>query len=344
MLATMVACSTLILVACDKISEEEFSQTMTEAKGRKILIIGSVNADHVLRVKEFPGAGQTVKGESYRIIPGGKGANQAVASARTGGNVSLMACVGDDEFGSEMIKLFQKDQINTSLLEAVQGVHSGVALIFVDKQGENRIGISAQANAALSPESIKLKQKEILAHDYLLMQLEIPEESVIQAAQLAFETGIRVVLNPAPAKPLPDKLLALVNIITPNQSEAEVLTGVSVESEDDAEKAAQILHKKGIETVIITMGGKGAFVSDGKQSRLITGFQVTVRDTTAAGDTFNGALLVALAEGAAIETAVRFANAAAAISVTCEGAQPSIPLREEVETFLSSNSLPVSAK
>ncbi|WP_263081688.1 ribokinase [Endozoicomonas sp. Mp262] len=313
-------------------------------RGQEILVIGSVNADHVMQVNTLPCAGETVHSSSYCIIPGGKGANQAVASARLGGRVKLMACVGDDDFGFEIIRQFKKENINVSLLEQIQGKHSGIALIFVDSKAENCIGISPQANEHLSPERIKFRQQEVEEAAYMLVQFEIPLESIYRAITIASSKGTRVVCNPAPANKLSDEILVGIDIITPNQTEAEILTGISVADEEGARKAANWLHEKGIETVIITLGQMGAFLSSQGRRDVIEGFTVPARDTTAAGDTFNGALVVALAEGQAMDSAVRFANAAAAIAVTREGAQPSIPSRAEVESFITTNILPLPAK
>ncbi|MGI9281753.1 MAG: ribokinase [Endozoicomonas sp.] len=302
---------------------------------KQILVLGSVNADHVLKVDAFPRPGETVTGSRYEVIPGGKGANQAVASARLGGNTHFLACVGQDAFGREIVDKFAEDGINTSLVEQVEGVNTGVALIFVDERAENCIGIAAEANAALTPERVLEKKAEIAGADYLLMQLETPEASILEAAKVARSTGVTVVLNPAPARPLSDEILANVNMITPNQTEAEVLTGVAVNDSNSACQAALVLHDKGISTVVITMGKMGALISDQAGARIVPSFEVSATDTTAAGDTFNGALLVKLAEGMDIDSAARFANAAAGISVTRRGAQTSIPGRDETEQFLA---------
>ncbi|WP_062266863.1 ribokinase [Endozoicomonas arenosclerae] len=302
---------------------------------KQILVLGSVNADHVLKVDAFPRPGETVTGSRYDVIAGGKGANQAVASARLGGNTHFLACVGQDAFGREIVDKFAEDGIDTSLVEQVEGVNTGVALIFVDGRAENCIGIAAEANAALTPERVKDKKAEIAGADYLLMQLETPEASILEAAKVAQSTGVTVVLNPAPARPLSDELLASIDMITPNQTEAELLTGVAVNDSDSAREAATILHEKGISRVVITMGRLGAFISDEAGARIIPSFEVSATDTTAAGDTFNGALLVKLAEGESIDSAARFANAAAGISVTRSGAQTSIPGRNETELFLA---------
>lgn len=298
---------------------------------RKILVIGSINADHVVRLNHFPSPGETVHGNNYQIIPGGKGANQAVACARLGGQVALLSAIGDDEIGSAMAKNFSFEKIDASGVEVIKGMTTGVALIFVNSEGENVISICSGANAGLTPDKIDRAREVIAGADYLLMQLEIPMASVSRAVSLAKKSGTRVILNPAPAQPLPDGLLAGVSILTPNQTEAELLTGVRIKSVDDAAMAADILHRKGVGTVIITMGSAGAYVSDENLRGLIVGVAVEAKDTTAAGDTFNGALAVGLSEGMMLAEAVVFANRCAAISVTRVGAQSSIPLRGEVD-------------
>lgn len=299
---------------------------------KKIVVLGSVNADHVLDVQSFPTPGETKVGSNYRVVAGGKGANQAVACARLGGAMQFIACVGDDTEGHGTIASLARDGMDTSNIEVIKNGRTGVALIFVNREGENCIGISAEANAELTPEKVQQNQALIANADYLLMQLEVPVESVTLAAEIARKSQTQVILNPAPAlKSFPDKLLHYIDMITPNQTEAEILTGVCVNSEEDAERAAALLHEHGIKVVIITMGSSGAYVSGPSGKRMISGRAVKVLDTTAAGDTFNGALVVALAQGRELDDAVNFANAAAAISVTKAGAQPSIPWRYEIE-------------
>ncbi|OED41526.1 ribokinase [Endozoicomonas sp. (ex Bugula neritina AB1)] len=309
---------------------------------KTILVLGSVNADHVLKVSSFPRPGETITGSGYEIIPGGKGANQAVACARLGGKTRFKACIGQDAFGNEIISKFAEDDIDTSLIDQIEDVNTGVALIFVDTHAENCIGISAEANGYLNAERVAKNSHHIADADYLLMQLETPEEAIYAAAKAGKAGNTEVVLNPAPARPLPDDILACVDMITPNQTEAEVLTGVPVQTPENAQKAAAVLHEKGIKTVVITMGKQGAMISV-KQSgqvecQMVSSYRVEATDTTAAGDTFNGAMLVALSEGKNLLDAVQFGNASAAISVTRSGAQTSIPVREEVERFLASQS------
>lgn len=297
---------------------------------KKILVLGSINADHVMLVEQFPRPGETVAGSSYSIFAGGKGANQAVACSRLGGRTSLIANVGDDEVGRGMVEQFKKNGVDTSLVEKLENEKTGIALILVDEQAENVIGIYSGANAAISPEKIKSHEDSIEQSDYLLTQLEIPLESIITAASLGCKHQTKVILDPAPAHELSEQLLSCIDIITPNQTEAEVLTGINVKDAESAASAASILHSRGVNTVIITMGSNGAYLSSPDESCLIPGKEVTPLDTTAAGDTFNGALLAGLSKGMAMTDAIRFANQSAAIAVTRIGAQTSIPYLSEV--------------
>ncbi|MFM1705048.1 ribokinase [Aeromonas salmonicida] len=300
----------------------------------RLVVLGSVNADHVLRVPHFPRPGETLTGHSYQVVPGGKGANQAVAAARLGAPVSFIARIGDDAIGQQMRQGFEQDGIDVSAVELDETLPTGIAIIYVSDEGENSIGISAEANGALSPAMVKRHEAMIADAHTLLLQLEVPLESVFEAAKLARSHGTRVVLNPAPARLLPAELLALVDLITPNQTEAELLTGVKVSDEASAALAADRFHQMGISDVMITLGSQGVYCSNARQQQLIPGFRVEAVDTTAAGDTFNGALLAAELAGADFNAAVRFAHGAAALSVTKFGAQSSIPSKVEVDAFL----------
>lgn len=300
-----------------------------------LVVLGSINADHILNLETFPTPGETVTGNQYQVAFGGKGANQAVAAGRSGANIAFIACTGDDDTGERVRKQLASDNIDVAPVSVVEGESTGVALIFVNAEGENVIGIHAGANAALTTERVEAQRAIISGADALLMQLESPVESVLAAAKIAHENHTTVVLNPAPARVLSDELLALVDIITPNETEAEKLTGIRVENDDDAARAAGALHDKGIGTVIITLGSRGVWVSANGKGRRVPGFKVKAIDTIAAGDTFNGALVTALLEGRAMDEAIRFAHAAAAIAVTRKGAQPSVPWRKEIDEFLS---------
>lgn len=303
---------------------------------KKLTVLGSVNADHVISVPHFAQPGETVMGNHYHIAYGGKGANQAVAAARLGAKVDFIACIGEDEIGQAMKKAFAQDGINTQSVLAIANQMTGIAMIQVAESGENSIIISAGANAHLTEQVVAKFANNINQADALLMQLETPLSAVILAAKLAKRANTKVILNPAPAQALPDELLTQLDMITPNETETEILTGIKVVDEKSAAQAAQVFHQKGIESVLITLGAKGVYVSQqGKTGEIVAGFRVQAKDTTAAGDTFNGALLTALLEDKPLAQAIRFAHAAAAISVTRQGAQPSIPTRKETLEFLA---------
>lgn len=303
---------------------------------KRIVVVGSSNTDMIIKVPHVPVPGETIIGGRFSMAAGGKGANQAVAAARAGGDVTLIARVGDDMFGEQAKEGFAKDNINVEHVLSDKGAPSGVALIFVGEDGENSIAVASGANANLSVSDIESASDCISSADILIMQLETPLETVRKAGSIASGGGVRVILDPAPAQPLSDDILKEVSILTPNESEAEILTGIKVQTEDDAGAAAEVLMAKGVETVIVTMGTKGAFVVTADCREFVAGFNVKAVDATAAGDTFNGALAVALAEGKALREATLFANAAAALSVTKLGAQPSAPTREEINKFLGS--------
>ena len=302
-----------------------------------IVVIGSSNTDMVIKASHLPQPGETILGGTFFMNAGGKGANQAVAAARLGGSVLFIAKTGYDIFGKQALELFEKEGINTSHILRDRHEPSGVALITVDDNGENCIVVAPGANATLNPENMNSVREKIENASLILMQLETPVETVEYVAGLALSKGVKFILNPAPAAKLSDELLEKISIITPNQKEAEMLTGLRVSDESSAKRAAIFLNKKGIGTVIITMGASGAFVLHENGYKMIDGHKVKVADTTAAGDVFNGALVVALSEGKKVEDAVTFACKAAAISVTRLGAQASAPYRKEVENFELAN-------
>lgn len=307
---------------------------------KKILVVGSSNTDLIIKVPEIPRPGETLLGGQFQTFPGGKGANQAVAAARAGGEVVFIASVGDDSYGAEAIKGYKQDNINTEDIKVCKGVPSGIAMITVSHKGENAITVASGANGELTASDLEEAEEPFAEADYMLVQLETPIETVLKAVELCAEFQTRVILNPAPAAELPDEILGKVHIITPNETEAEKLTGTVVTDEASAALAADALHQRGIQTVIITMGSKGAFLSDpttGKRA-LVPGFSVKAVDTTAAGDVFNGQLAVSLAEGLVLEEAILEAHAAAALSVQKLGAQSSIPRREETNSFLKEQS------
>jgi len=300
----------------------------------RIVVIGSSNTDMIIRLDRIPRPGETVLGGEFVTAAGGKGANQAVGAARAGGNVTFIARVGQDMFGDQAVAGFRRDRINTDFVLRDKAAPSGVALIFVAKDGENSIAVAGGANARLSPADVKKAKAAIASARVLVMQLETPLEAVQAAAELAAEAGVGVILNPAPARPLPDRLIRLVSILTPNETEAELLTGIGVNNDVTAAKAADRLLAKGVPAVILTLGVRGALVATKEGKQLVAGFKVRPVDTTAAGDIFNGALAVAWAEGKPLAEAARFANAAGALSVTKLGAQPSAPTRKAIERLL----------
>lgn len=300
-----------------------------------ILVVGSSNTDMIIRLDRIPQPGETILGGEFAIAAGGKGANQAVAAARAGGRVTFIARVGRDMFGDQAIAGFRKDRIDVRYIVRDSTTPSGVALIFVAKDGENSIAVAGGANARLTPANVKKARQAITSAALLILQLETPLETVKAAAHLAAQAGASIILNPAPARPLPDSLLKHVSILTPNEHEAEVLTGIKVKNEAAASKAAAALRARGVQTVIITLGARGAFMADQDRMQMVSGFKVQAVDTTAAGDVFNGTLAVSLAEGQELTRAVRFANAAAAISVTRMGAQLSAPTRREIDRFVN---------
>ncbi len=300
----------------------------------KIVVVGSSNTDMILKTDRLPKPGETVIGGEFSTAAGGKGANQAVAAARAGGEVSLVARVGSDVFGSQAIEGFMQDNIDVSHVSKDPHLPSGVALIFVDRQGENSIAVASGANEKLSPQDVHTASNILAAADVIVMQLEIPIDTVRKVVAIAAQAGVRVILNPAPAQPLDEEILGKVSVLTPNESEAEQLTGITVLRDADCQRAAEVLIQKGVGTVLITLGPRGVFVYGEGLSERVPGFEVEAVDSTAAGDVFNGALAVALAEGKPLDQAVLFASAAGALSVTRLGAQLSAPTREETEAFL----------
>ena len=300
----------------------------------RIVVVGSVNTDMVAKGERLPAPGETVTGGRFIMAAGGKGANQAVAAARLGADVALVAKVGTDVFGDQAIDNFKREGIQTEFVFRDPENHTGVALILVDEAGENLISVASGANHALSPEEIGRAAELIRSADVLMLQLEIPIETVCTAARIAAEAGVPVILDPAPAAPLPNELLRNVACLTPNESEAERLTGIVVGDEAAARKAAERLRSAGPRNVIVTLGPKGALLAGPEQSVLVPSVAVEAVDSTACGDAFNGGLAWALGRGMELEAAVHHACLAGAITATRLGAQPSMPTQEEFERFV----------
>lgn len=297
---------------------------------KKIVVVGSSNTDMVIKADRLPVPGETVIGGQFMMNPGGKGANQAVAIARMGGAVTFVTKTGNDLFGRQSMELYNSENINTDYVFSDPDHPSGVALISVDASGENCILVAPGANATLTVKDIEKARPELENAGILLMQLEIPMETVEYAAGIAAEKGVKVALNPAPAQALSNELLKKLYIITPNKNEAEILSGVKVSDWESARRAADRISEKGVDIVVITLGGLGALIKEGETYYQIAAEKVEAVDTTAAGDTFCGTLCVGLSEGKSVVEAVKLACKAAAITVTRMGAQAALPYRHEL--------------
>jgi ribokinase len=296
-----------------------------------ILVVGSLNADLVVRAPRFPQPGETISGEDLQVIPGGKGANQAVAAAKLGATVSMLGRVGKDNFGDFLLGNLKQNNVDATLVQRDDS-STGTAIIVVDSNGQNSIVLSAGANGMVSESDVN--NARFTNYQLFLLQLEIPVHVVLCAAQRAKENNVRVILNPAPAKTLPDELISLADFIIPNETELSLLTEISVTDSASAEKAARALIKRGAKNVIGTLGSKGALIVDRETSKRVDSFPVKVIDTTAAGDAFIGGFAASLLENKSIEESVRYGCACGALAVTQFGAQPSLPTKEEVDSFL----------
>ena len=303
---------------------------MTDPMAKKIIVVGSTNMDMVVKTNHIPVPGETVLAGSFFMNPGGKGANQAVAVARLGGDAVFISKMGNDIFGKQSAQLLNDEGINTFYILSDNDLPSGVALITVDQTGENSIVVASGANANLHPADLENALEEIGRANIILMQLEIPIDTVFFVARYAAGNGVRVILNPAPARELSPELLSHIDIITPNKTEAEMLSGIKVTNIETAKKAAKAIHEKGVKDVVVTMGPLGAVIYQQDKIQVVPAQKMEAIDSTAAGDVFNGALAVALSEGKLLIDAVKFACEAAAISVTRMGAQSSIPYRNEL--------------
>lgn len=304
---------------------------------KEVLVIGSSNTDMVVRVRDIPRPGQTVMGDGFRIFAGGKGANQAVAARRAGGNVRFIAAVGADDFGRSAVRGLKREGINIDSIQVLdgassattEGIASGVAMIFVSDQGENCIAVAPGANSGLLTGHLEKSEQAFRQASHLLLQLEIPMETVESAVRLAAKYAIPVILNPAPAATLSGEILNGLYCITPNELEAGELTGIAVQDGASAQKAAQALLQRGVQNVIITLGGDGAVLVNAQGMHHQAAEAVDVVDTTAAGDTFNGVLAALLAEGLSLQDSMRAAVAGATLSVQKAGASDSVPYRRD---------------
>ena len=301
---------------------------------RKIVVIGSSNVDLLMKMDHLPEKGETVTDAEFFQVYGGKGANQAVAAARAGGNVAFVNCVGEDAYTPQMLQNYKNDGIDIRFVFQEKGIASGHALIMIGGEGMNYLSVAPGANYKLTPAKINEAMAAIDEAEMIVMQFEIPEETIKYVIDIANRKGIPVMWNCAPARAFDLSYIPKINILVLNEVEAGFLTGMPVENAPDAEKAAQILVARGVEKVIITLGSKGAFVLTKTEMVSVPAFKVEAVDTTAAGDTFCGAFAVALVEGKLMKEALQFASAAAAISVTRMGAQPSAPTRKEIVSFL----------
>jgi len=301
-------------------------------KTPKLLVIGSLNMDIVVETDRYPRVGETILGTNVRFIPGGKGANQAVAAARLGAETAMIGAVGEDAFGGELLRALRADGVDVSGVATERGTPSGVASIYV-AEGDNSIVVVPGANARVSPEHIDRNEALVRAADIVLLQLEIPVETVLYAARKAKALGKRVLLNPAPAQPLPDELFELVDYVTPNRTELARYTGMDVAA-DTLERAMRRMRELGAANVVTTLGGDGsAFLDDDGAMRTALGYRVAVVDTTGAGDCFNAALAFSIAQGKPLSEAVDFAGMASALAVTAFGAQAGMPTAAQVREF-----------
>jgi ribokinase len=290
--------------------------------------------DLVVKSPRIPAVGETILGEDFIMTPGGKGANQAVAAAKLGAEVYFIAKLGEDVFAEQSLNNFKKEGVNTKYVIQTEEAPSGVALITVDDAGNNVIVVAPGANQMLSPEDVKKAKSSIVSSGALVTQLEIPLETVEFAAQSANDSAVPFILDPAPAQKLSPELLKIVDVLTPNETEAQILTDIEVKDEDSACTAVKKLLEYGVKSVILTMGAKGFLLADNNGMEFVPAVKVNAIDATAAGDAFTGSLAVGLAQGKTLADAALFANYVAALSVTKMGAQSSMPTREAVESFI----------
>ncbi len=299
---------------------------------KNICVIGSLNMDLVVNVDTMPKPGQTIIGSNFKEVPGGKGANQAVAMARLNGNVSMIGKGGEDGFGQTLINSLKNDKVDTTYIQTSKGA-TGVALITVDKNAQNSIVVSPGANFEVKEDDIDNNIEAIKNSDIVVLQLETPLNTIKYALNKAKELNKYTILNPAPAVKLDDEIIKNVDLLTPNETELEIISGVSIETEEDIQKAAQIMIEKGVKELIVTLGSKGSLYINKEKSMFKKAYKVEAVDTTAAGDSYTGALAVALSQDKNIEDAMDFASKVGALSVLKEGAQSSLPTLEDVKNF-----------
>jgi len=307
-----------------------------------ITVVGSLNMDLVARAPRIPQPGETIIGGDFHTVPGGKGANQAVAAVRLGAQVSMVGRVGRDAFAESLLNNLAAAGVDHAFVIHDPEAATGVALIVVDDAGQNSIVVASGANMRLSPADVDGAEAAIAGADVLLLQLESPLETVTRAAKVAHAHRVTVILNPAPARSLPDALLALVDVLIPNESETALLTGLPVRDPAEAEAAAAALRELGVGTVILTLGERGALLAREDRAEYFPAFEVTPVDTTASGDAFVGGFAVALAEGRSLAEAVQWGNGAGALATTRLGAQPSLPTRQELERLLTTGTVKVA--
>jgi ribokinase len=301
----------------------------------RIVVVGSLNMDLVTRTARRPQRGETLLGESFGMFVGGKGMNQAIAAARQGAAVAMVGRVGGDDFGAQLRRTLEAEDIDARHVVEDTTISTGIATIVLDGEGDNSIIVVAGANGHVGPADVVLAAETIAAADVLMLQLEVPLDAALRAAELARDRGTRVMLNPAPAQPLPDALLGLVDVLTPNETETHILTGMAVDDDASAVRAAAALLARGVGAAVLTLGARGALLADGKRFAHVPGYRVQVVDTTAAGDAFCGALAVQLARGSSLEDAIRHANAAGALATTVLGAEPAMPRAEAVAQLVA---------
>ena len=299
---------------------------------KNICVIGSLNMDLVVNVDTMPKPGQTIIGSNFKEVPGGKGANQAVAMARLNGNVTMIGKVGEDGFGQTLINSLKNDKVDTTYIQTAKGA-TGVALITVDKNAQNSIVVSPGANFEVKEDDIDNNIEAIKNSDIVVLQLETPLDTIKYALNKAKELNKYTILNPAPAVKLDDEIIKNIDLLTPNETELEIISGVSIETEEDIQKASQIMIEKGVKELIVTLGSKGSLYINKEKSMFKKAYKVQAVDTTAAGDSYTGALAVALSQDKGMEEAMDFASKVGALSVLKEGAQSSLPTLEDVENF-----------